>query len=140
MTLNLDAALDRARENLRPKTKEEIETARVRQLEEAFIVARALDNPAGKAYLELLWRKFGAPVEFDPALGFETGAAIGYYRSGQSALMNWTGSMIERARAGGPPASRERTAQPQSAVTERQDGTKGHRKAGRRSRQARSKK
>jgi len=140
MTIDIDAALARAREHLRPRSKEEQEEARIRQLEEAMLVARVLDNDGGRALLELLWRKFGAPVEFDPAQGFENGAALGFYRSGQTVMLNWVGSMIERARVGGKPATRTPAPVPPANSERSQDETGRNRPSRKRSRRARSQK
>lgn len=99
--LDLQGLIERAQQSMAPKSPGEVAAAKQAALHDAMIVWRALDNPNGKALLDLLYRKFGEPVIFDATLGFENGAALGFFRSGQTKVLNWLGQMIERARDGG---------------------------------------
>lgn len=96
----MEGVMARLREQVRPRTPEEIAAAKERELQDAFTVARVLDNPQGKELLDLLYRKFGHPIEFDPSIG-ENAANLGFYRSGQGSVLNYLGQMIARARGGG---------------------------------------
>lgn len=97
---DIDGILARLREQARPKSDQEKRDAREAELEDAYVIAAAFDTPAGAKALELLWKKFGAPVHFDAQLGFYEGAAIGFQRSGMGMVLNWIGQKITEARKG----------------------------------------